>query len=219
MLTRLAMHADAAAGGDEDVAVVQRVCEFGQAGVGSGEGGVDFGRTLHGERLVRPFGIEFLDEVVEAGLLLQAVHSGRSGGFFLQREMHALVAAVLLRVAGLDALDGDAEPEPPDRELGEVEEAVRAGERHAIVGADRLGQAALLEELLEGGDGEVFAGRFKRLAEQQIARGVVGDGQRIAVPAVAELELALEVGAPEVVGRGARRQRRASGAVPRPAGA
>ena len=46
---------------------------------------------------------------------------------------------------------------------------------------------------------------------------MVGDGQGIAVPAIAELELALEVGAPQVVGRGARRQRRAVGAVARPA--
>src|ERR1700738_2215057 len=126
------MQADAAAGSDEDIAVVQRVCEIGQAGVGSRTRRVDFGRTLHGERLVWPFGVEFLDKVVEAGLLLQAVHSGRSGCFFLQREMHALVAAVLLRVARLDALDGDAEAEPPHREFGEIEEAVRTGERHAL---------------------------------------------------------------------------------------
>ena len=135
----LAMQADAATVGDEDVAVVQRVCEVGQAGIGSRTGRVDFGRTLHGERLVWPFGIEFLDKVIETGLLLQAVHSGRSGCFFLQREMHTFVAAVLLRVARLDALDGNAEAEPPHREFGEIEEGIRTGERHAIVGPDRLG--------------------------------------------------------------------------------
>src|SRR6202048_5306713 len=111
------MHADAAAGGDEDVAVVQRVCEVGQAGVRSRTRRVDFGRTLQGERLVWPFGIEFLDKVVKAGPLLQAVHSGRSGCFFLQRQMHALVAAVLLWVARFDALDGDAEAGAPPREV------------------------------------------------------------------------------------------------------
>jgi hypothetical protein len=31
--------------------------------------------------------------------------------------MHALVAAVLLRATGFDALDLDSEPEPPDGEL------------------------------------------------------------------------------------------------------
>jgi hypothetical protein len=35
------------------------------------------------------------------------------------------MAAVLLRMAGLDALDGDAQPQPPDREAGEIVEAVR----------------------------------------------------------------------------------------------
>ena len=129
--------------------------------------------------------------------------------------MHALVAAVLLGMAGLDAFDGDAESEPPDGELGEVEEAVRAGERDAIVGADRRGQAALLEELLEGGDGEVFPGRFERLTNQKVAGGVVGDGEGIAIAPVAELEFALEVGAPKIVGRNPLRERRAGGAPAR----
>ena len=48
---------------------------------------------------------------------------------------------------------------------------------------------------------------------------MVGDGERIAVASVAELELALEVGAPQVIGRGARGQQRAARAVARPAAA
>src|ERR1700745_690973 len=202
------MHADTAAGGDEGVAIVQRVGEVGEAEVGSPTRRIDFGRTLHGKRLVWPFGVEFPDKVVETGLLLQAVHSGRSGCFFLQREMHALVAAVLLRVARPDALDGDAEPQPPHREFGEIEEAVRTGERHAIVGPDRPGPATPLEELLEGSDDKVLASRFKGFAEQEKARGVVGDSQRKTIPAIAELELALEIGAPEVVWRTLKRFRR-----------
>jgi len=39
--------------------------------------------------------------------------------------MHALVAAVLLRMARLNALDADAEAQPLDRQLGEIESPLR----------------------------------------------------------------------------------------------
>ena len=42
--------------------------------------------------------------------------------------MQFLVAAILLGVTWLDAFDLDAEPQPPDGELGEVEEGIRTGE-------------------------------------------------------------------------------------------
>src|SRR5258708_37977671 len=48
---------------------------------------------------------------------------------------------------------------------------------------------------------------------------MVGDGKRIAVVPIAELELALEVGTPQIIGAGARGQRRAARAVARPAAA
>ena len=162
-------------------------------------------------------GIEFLNEGIEAGLLLQGIEARRAGGLLLERQMHGLVAAILLRMARLDALDGDVEAQPPDGELGEVEQGIGAGERHAVVGADGGRQAALPEQMLEGGDGGVFAGGIERFTEQQVARGMVGDGERGAVLAVAEPELALEFGAPEVVGVGAGRQLGALGTTPRAA--
>ena len=58
------------------------------------------------------------DEVIEALLLLQEVEGSGLGGFFLQCQVHALVATVLLGMSGLDALDLDAQAQPPDRELG-----------------------------------------------------------------------------------------------------
>src|SRR5688500_14029414 len=131
--------------------------------------------------------------------------------------MHALVAAVLLRMARSDALDGDAETEPPDGKLRQIEEGVRAGEGNAVVGADGGGQAALPEEALEGGDRRLLTGGVERLAHEQEAGGVVGDGERIAVAAIAEPELALEVGAPQIVGSRALGERRALGAVAAPA--
>ena len=60
-------------------------------------------RPLHLERFVRAFGVEFGDEVIEPRLLLQTIHARWTGGFFLQRQMHALVAAVPLRMRRLDA--------------------------------------------------------------------------------------------------------------------
>jgi hypothetical protein len=58
-----------------------------------------------------------------------------------------------IRMARLDALDGDTQAQPPDGQLGEVEQGVWAGEGNAVVGADGVGQAALCKQLLEGGDG------------------------------------------------------------------
>jgi hypothetical protein len=68
-----------------------------------------------------PLVVVALDEVIELGLLLQEVFGGRLGGLQLQGQVHALVAAVLLRIAGLDPLDFDTEPEPPDRQPAQSE--------------------------------------------------------------------------------------------------
>jgi hypothetical protein len=71
---------------------------------------VDLGRRFHVERLVRLLFIELARKIIEARLMLQEVHSGRSGRLLFQGRMHALMASVLLRAAGLEALDGGAEP-------------------------------------------------------------------------------------------------------------
>jgi len=63
--------------------------------------------------------------------------------------MHALVAAILLRMAGLDALDVDTQPQPPYRKLAQAEQRMAAGEGHAVVSADGFGQAKFLEYPLE----------------------------------------------------------------------
>ena len=56
---------------------------------------------------MRSFIVVNLDEGIEALLLLQEIERSGLGGILLQCQMHALVTAVLLWVAGLDALDLD----------------------------------------------------------------------------------------------------------------
>ena len=63
---------------------------------------------------MRPLVIEPIDEGIEARLLLQRVGCGGFGRFDFQREVHALMPAVLLRMAGANALDLNPQPEPPD---------------------------------------------------------------------------------------------------------
>src|SRR5215831_18229123 len=67
--------------------------------------------------------VEDLHELVEAGLLLEEVGGGRLGGLFFQGEMHAFVAAILLRMARLDAFNANAEAKPP--EMTRIIEGIR----------------------------------------------------------------------------------------------
>jgi hypothetical protein len=130
--------------------------------------------------------------------------------------MHAFMAAVLLRVAGLDTLDLDAEPEPPNRKLGEIEKRVRTGEGNAVIGADGFGQTELLENGLKYREGVGFLGGGERLAGEQVAAGKVGNRQRIAVATIGEHELALVVGAPQVIGLAGKGKHRSLRPVPSP---
>src|SRR5437016_10062382 len=58
--------------------------------------------------------------------------------------------------------------EPPYGQLRQVEQGVGTGEGYAVVGADAGGEAALAEQPLERGDGEVFPRRLERLAQQHV---------------------------------------------------
>lgn len=82
--------------------------------------------------------------------------------------MHALVPAVLLRVAGLDPFNVNSQAQPPDGELAEPIERRRGRERHAVIGADYLGPPTLLERPIECGEGEALLCRGERLTGQQV---------------------------------------------------
>jgi hypothetical protein len=71
--------------GDDDIAIVKRVSEVGQPTISPWRGRIHFGRRLHGQRLAGSLAIEFLNEGIEAGLLLQAAHGWRAGGTLRQK--------------------------------------------------------------------------------------------------------------------------------------
>src|SRR3546814_6550706 len=156
---------------------------------------------LHGERVVGAFAVELADKIIETGLLLQDVGAARAGRLLLQRQVHALVAAVLLRLAWFDAFDLNAEPEPPDRELRQVVEPVGAGEGNAVVRADGVGQAALLEQALKDRNDASPFHALEGFASANEPRGVIGDGQGVKIAALAHLEPASEDNAPQIIGR------------------
>jgi len=52
------------------------------------------------------------------------------------------------------------------------------------------------KQAFKSGEGQVLPGGFEGFTQQQVARGVIGDGQRIAVFLITQQELALVVGAP-----------------------
>lgn len=70
-----------------------------------------------------------------------------------------------------------------------------------VVTSDGRRQAALLEQANEGLDDGALLGRFKGFGEKQVARGLVGNRQGVTIAAIAEPELPLEVGAPQIIGR------------------
>src|SRR5215468_9711425 len=130
----LAVHADATTGGHDDVAIMEEIAEVRQAAIRTRRCDIDIGGTLHSQGFMRSFAIEFVNEVIELFLLLQRVHGWWAGGLLLECEMHSLMAAFLLRMSRLDALDLNAEPEPPHRQLRQIEQPVGACERQSALG-------------------------------------------------------------------------------------
>src|SRR5439155_9153946 len=77
-------------------------------------------------------------EVVEAPLLADEIRPGGASRLVLEGAMEALMPSVLLRVARLDQLGRDTEPDPPHREPRDPPDRL-AGERRTVVAADDRG--------------------------------------------------------------------------------
>jgi hypothetical protein len=102
-------------------------------------------------------GVVLLAPAIEAALLLGAGPLGWPAALPLQREAHALVAAVLLRRGRLDEIREDSELDPPDRQPGEAAERL-GREGHPGIGANSLRQVVGAKEALEDRSGLDQAG-------------------------------------------------------------
>src|SRR5579864_6398962 len=90
---------------------------------------------------------------------------------------------------------------------------MRRGEGNPVVRADGPWQTAFVKQAIKGWKREVFSVGFQRFTQEQVAGRIVGDGQRITIAFIAQLKLALVVGAPEIVGMKALGQRRSFGST------
>src|SRR2546423_720638 len=113
--------------------------------------------------------------------------------------MHAFMAAVLLGMAGLDSFNANPQPEPPDCQLAQVKQGVGGSEGNAVVTADIGGPAALLKKLFNHGKRGIFAGGSKSPTGVEKTARRIGDRQWIAVLMIPQQELALVIGAPQLI--------------------
>src|SRR6185503_1253516 len=126
-----------------------------------------------------------------------------------ERQVHALVPAILLRLAGLDSLVANSELPPPSGNLGQAGDAGGC-EGRPVVAAYRVRQTEFVEHLLHRTSYVVAVGAVEDNAREQVAAVCVGDGERVAARH-ADREMALEVDAPHLVRSLRVRERRREG--------
>src|SRR6516165_175868 len=151
------------------------------------------------ERFMWPVVVEVVAETVKPRLLLGRRGGRRARGLRLERGMHALVTAILLRRTGLNPLQANAQLGPLHRQPGQAARAAARGKRTAIVAADRPRQTQLAKGLLDHRLHCLDRLRHNATLDQKTAVGI-GDRQRIAALPVGRAEPTLEVDAPQVVG-------------------
>src|SRR3990172_6871283 len=173
---------------------------FGDAGrVTPGRRGVETGRGLLAQGLVGSLLVVMPAEGVEGSLL--GPQRGPSGArsLRLQRPVQPLQPPVLLGVAWGDPLRHDPQLYPPHRQ-GRQASQPRAGEGWPVVRADGPWEPIFPEGPLQHSLDCWSPGLLQAIAHQQVARGGVRHGQRVAPPSVSRPKPPLEVYRPDVVG-------------------
>src|SRR6266849_2731295 len=148
---------------------------------------------------VRALMIKLCTEIIEAALLGRERGRRRLRGFCLEGLVHAFMPPVLLGLARHNAHWRNAQLDPPHRQSAQAAGRQR-GKGRTIIGEQHLRQAALAKKPLELTAAAFIVGRGRAAAQQVTAEGV-GHGQGITGRAIAGAEPALEVDAPDIIGR------------------
>src|SRR3989475_2756904 len=109
----------------------------------------------------------------EGPLLGWEARSGWTNRLALQGLVHAFVGAVLVRRGWEDPLVVNAQAQPPHVELREPVNS-RRGEGHAVVGANRAGQAILAKEAVEAREGAHLRDERAGPPQVEAAQGLDG---------------------------------------------
>src|SRR5712692_5381129 len=112
--------------------------------------------------------------------------------------MHPLMAPVLLRPAGLDALVHDAQLHPAKRQLRQTQLA-NSCERSPVICPDTQWHAVLTHGRFADCSYLIEIHPRDRLTADQVSAMSIRDGERIAPRSVACTEVAFEVHAPELI--------------------
>jgi hypothetical protein len=147
-----------------------------------------------------PLFIELNPEAIKSSLLATHRCSCRPGRFLLERLVHPFVPSILFRVTWLYELRVNAQANPPNGEPAQSADGSR-GKRHAVVGANNLGETVFFEESTKYRLCAYMSRGMQPPAPQDKSRATVGGSQRVAVQSITSLELTFKVDTPGVVGR------------------
>src|SRR5258708_2176781 len=168
------------------------------AGIGAGRRLIVVCRCFEAKCLVRALLVEDPPELVETTLLSALIGCRRIGCLLLQRPVHSLMTAVLLRLTRLDPLRLHTGLDQLHREPAETAGGRRRKGR-TVVGADHLRQADLAECRLQHRPDVLAIGLIDCLQPQNIATGEIAHSERIAAPTVLGQEPTFEVDTPDLV--------------------
>ena len=149
---------------------------------------------------MRPFKVILLPIGIELALLPSKIVGRWVGGSLLEVLVHAFVDGILLRVAGIGVHRKDSQLDEPHGQPCQASQTGSAAERLTVVGVNELRHAELAKSGLKSGLCGIEGGAVHALNGQNEAATAIHGGQRVAVAGVAQSELALEVGAPNLVG-------------------